>query len=394
MLVHVALQLQICHKIRSAEMMTGSAAVPAIGVVPLALRVIFLLAFLGRPTLASAAAPPELDQYQQHVDEERDLLSNTRPTTSTTSTDLRETAVDVLRQSPAINSNDDHHRSLQYGDGCPDILSSPLDPTSGSFGNVFSVRTVDGGLPVLVTSIDFYTDQTIELEYEVYTLSGPYKDVKTGQTSLGDISRWTLVASGRVIGEGADRVTPIPESAFTPVEVDGNGAYQSFYVTLTTPDIRYRPGTGSSDLQQAYAATDELKLIEGVGVILFPMPENVANFLAPRRFLGNVHYTSADTCPPVPSPRPTPAPTPRPTAAALPTATTRVLYTFSLQHDADVDQEKLLEVVDAAIENTLTRIMGMAGADLKSFADGDDLAIRGVVGFPVSSDEKCTSTLR
>ena len=352
---------------------------PAVGMASL----IPVILMLFGPNFVSSAAP-ELDKYQ-HIDDDNELLmSNTGPI------DRQEIVADILRGPPTTNTNNDkRHRSLQYNDGCPDTLSTPLNPTSGSYGNVFSVRTVEGGPSVLVTSLDFYTDQTKMLEYEVYTLPGLYKDFSTGQTSLGDISQWTLVASGRVMGEGSDRTTPIPRDVFSPVEVDGDGSYQSFYVTLTTPDIRYRPGTGSTDLQEIYAATDELEVMEGVGVILFPMPDNVANFLAPRRFLGNVHYTSADTCPPVPTPRPTPAPTRPPTAVP---ATTRVLYTFSMQHDANVEQENLLAAVDDAIENTLTRIMETSGTKLKSFADEDDLAVRGVVSFPVSSGEKCTAS--
>ena len=347
---------------------------PAVRIMPLLSCVAFILVFF-RPIFASdSAAAPQLGKHQHFDDNNELLLSDARPDVG-----HQEVVVDILRGPSATNNDDNEHRSLQYDNGCPDSLSTPLNPTSGSYGNVFSVRTVEGGPSVL--------------EYEVYTLPGLYKDVSTGQSSsLGDISQWTLVASGRVMGEGSDRATPIPMDEFLPVEIDGDGAFQSFYVTLTTPDIRYRPGTGSTDLREIYAATDELEIIEGVGVILYPMPDNVANFLAPRRFLGNVHYTSADTCPPVPTPRPTPAPTPRPTTAPAPMATTRVLYTFSMQHDANVDQENLLAAVDDSIEKTLLRLMETTGTNLKSFADGNDLAVRGVVSFPVSSDEKCTAS--
>ena len=361
---------------------------PSVGMMPLFPCVVFLfVCVFCRPIFASAVTP-QLGKHQ-HFDDDNELLLSD----GARSVDRQEIVVDILRGSPATNNDDDRRRSLQYDDGCPDSLSTPLNPTSGSYGNVFSVRTVEGGPSVLVTSLDFYTDQNKMLEYEVYTLPGLYKDLSTGRSSsLGDISQWTLVASGRVMGEGSDRVTPIPRDEFLPVEIDGDGAFQSFYVTLTTPDIRYRPGTGSTDLREIYAATDELELIEGVGVILYPMPANVANFLAPRRFLGTIHYTSADTCPPAPTPRPTPAPTRRPTAAPAPLATTRVLYTFTMQHDANVDQENLLAGVDDVIESTLSRIMETTGTNLNSFADGDDLAVRGVVSFPVSSDAECTAS--
>ena len=62
-----------------------------------------------------------------------------------------------------------------------------------------------------------------------------------------------------------------------------------------------------------------------------------------------------------------------------------------MQHDANVDQENLLAAVDDAIENTLSRIMETTESRLNSFADGNDLAVRGVVSFPVSSNEKCTA---
>ena len=103
--------------------------------------VIFILMLFG-PNFVSSAAP-EIDKYQ-HIDDDNELLmSNTGPV------DRQEIVVDILRGSPATNNNDDRHRSLQYDDGCPDSLSTPLNPTSGSYGNVFSVRTVEGGPSVL-----------------------------------------------------------------------------------------------------------------------------------------------------------------------------------------------------------------------------------------------------
>ena len=156
---------------------------PAVGIMPLLSCVAFILVFF-RPIFASdSAAAPQLGKHQHFDDNNELLLSDARP-----GVDRQEVVVDILRGPSATNDDDYKHRSLQYDNGCPDSLSTPLNPTSGSYGNVFSVRTVEGGPPVLVTSLDFYTDQTKMLEYEVYTLPGLYKDLSTGRSSsLGDI---------------------------------------------------------------------------------------------------------------------------------------------------------------------------------------------------------------
>ena len=147
---------------------------------PLLPCVVFLfVCVFCRPIFAS-----QLGKHQ-HFDDDNELLLSD----GARSVDRQEIVVDILRGSPATNNNDDRHRSLQYDDGCPDSLSTPLNPTSGSYGNVFSVRTVEGGPSVLVTSLDFYTDQNKMLDYKVYTLPGLYKDLSTGRSSsLGDIS--------------------------------------------------------------------------------------------------------------------------------------------------------------------------------------------------------------
>ena len=107
---------------------------------PLLPCVVFLfVCVFCRPIFAS-----QLGKHQ-HFDDDNELLLSD----GARSVDRQEIVVDILRGSPATNNNDDRHRSLQYDDGCPDSLSTPLNPTSGSYGNVFSVRTVEGGPSVL-----------------------------------------------------------------------------------------------------------------------------------------------------------------------------------------------------------------------------------------------------
>ena len=275
------------------------------------------------------------------------------------------------------------HRQTQtydnalYQRGCKDSLFTPLNPTSGSYGNVFAVRTKSGGPPVRITSLDFYTDRTYEVTFEVWTLDGPYDG-----ESLLDPGAWTQVAGGKVMGQGSSRPTPISENNFVPVDVEGNGGFRSFYVTLTTPDIRYSAGAGTSDGQLTYAESSELSIYEGLGVILYPKPTDMRNFMKPRNFLGNIHYTSAETC----------APTSAPTAS-MPVepysepVTTRVMYTFSLQYSQDLQEEAVMSTVDSSVRGALDSTMQQIGTDLSRLAEDVSFDIIGVLSFPVQSQE-------
>ena len=279
------------------------------------------------------------------------------------------------------------HRQTQTGGstafqrGCRDSLSTPLNPNSGSYGNMFAVRTKSGGPPVRITSLDFYTDRTYEVTYEVWTLDGPYDG-----NSLTDPGLWTRIAGGKVMGQGRTRPTPIPENNFVPVDVEGNGGFRSFYVTLTTPDIRYRTGAGTSDGQLTYADSSELTIYEGLGVILYPKPTDLVNFKKPRNFLGNIHYTSAETCAPTPAPTVRPA-TPMPVEAYLPPVTTRVMYTFNLQHRTELKEEEVMATVDATVRDVLDETMRQFGTGLNWLAEYHAFDVAGVLSFPVQSQE-------
>ena len=274
--------------------------------------------------------------------------------------------------------------SLAYQRGCRDSLSTPLNPSSGSYGNLFAVRTKSGGPPVRITSLDFYTDRTYQVTYEVWTLEGPYDG-----NSLIDQGVWTQIAGGKVIGQGSARPTPIPENNFIPVDVKGNGGFRSFYVTLTTPDIRYRAGAGTSDGQLTYAHSSELTIYEGLGVILYPKPTELINFMKPRNFLGNIHYISAETCAPTPAPTVLSVvpPTPMPVEPYLQPITTRVMYTFNLQYKTDLQEEEVMSTVDSTVRDVLDGTLRQFGTDLNWLAEYHNFNVAGVLSFPVQSQE-------
>ena len=275
-----------------------------------------------------------------------------------------------------------------YQRGCRESLSTPLNPTSGSYGNMFAVRTKAGGPPVRITSLDFYTDRTYQVTYEVWTLDGPYDG-----NSLIDQGVWTQIAGGKVMGQGSARPTPIPENNFIPVDVEGNGGFRSFYVTLTTPDIRYREGAGTSDGQLTYADSSELTIYEGLGVIIYPKPTDLVNFMKPRNFLGSIHYTSAETCAPTPAPTARPALdpvlplTPMPVEPYLQPVTTRVMYTFNLQYRTDLQEEEVMSTVDATVRDVLDGTMRQFGTGLNWLAEYHAFNVAGVLSFPVQGQE-------
>ena len=188
---------------------------------------------------------------------------------------------------------------------CPSNILSGFAESTGSYGNMFDVKTKASSIKIV--TIEFYTDMTFEVGYEVWTRP----DTFIGY--LGDYDAWEKIAQGTIRGNGKNVGTEIPKGAFQPVEM---GAFESraFYVTLTTPDMRYAHGNGTAFAYTDYQVdveNDDIQIYEGIGVSSYPFDKN--QFFSPRRFLGTFKYLSSQPCPVDPTMAPTPYPTFDPT---------------------------------------------------------------------------------
>lgn len=163
-------------------------------------------------------------------------------------------------------------------------ISTDLHAETGSFGNMFDIGTDSSS--VLIESIDFYTDRTIDMKFHVWTKSGSHRGYEKCEEC------WTKVAEGSTRGRGKYASTPIPRELFTPVYVDAN-EIQSFVVVLETPDIRYNLGIS---VEEVDTVNDHLSIYTGTGVSQFPAFHSRGTYLSPRLWKGAIHYSADVEC--------------------------------------------------------------------------------------------------
>jgi len=161
--------------------------------------------------------------------------------------------------------------------------------TTTSYGYVFNMRTTPAGPVVVLNGLDFYTESTDIVEFELWSRLGSFKDAK------GNYEGWDLIASGTVEGRGFGRYTAIPEDMFTQVSIPGGGGERgtrAFYLTLTTIDLVYKKGSGADSDQLVQAKNPDLEVYEGEGVLFYPFPDpsDAYYYRGPRQFLGAIHY--------------------------------------------------------------------------------------------------------
>lgn len=159
--------------------------------------------------------------------------------------------------------------------------------TSPSYGFVFSAQTKPDSGVILINGLDFYTESTDELSFELWTKTGPYDDAK------GTYEGWDLIASGFVKGNGVGKYTSIPTELLKPVSVNGSGGMRSFYFSLTSLDLMCKISNQvTTGDDKPYAETHDLKLFEGEGVMFYPFPDPSQEFLyrSQRQLLGRIYY--------------------------------------------------------------------------------------------------------
>ena len=177
-------------------------------------------------------------------------------------------------------------------------LTSSYDDNLGSYGNMFDVRTYDEEITLF--GVDFYTDITDKVTYKIYTKSNSFHD-DGGKEGL---SAWTLLKTGSTFGAGWKKGTPVRDFPMGNLTMAPNEK-RSFYVTLTTTDLRYRDIRGERPdavVGDTYVQNEDLEIQVGVSLGNYPLTGK-NTFFGKRGWSGSLHYYLAGhTCAPSTSP--------------------------------------------------------------------------------------------
>mmetsp|Transcript_2534 Transcript_2534/g.3863 ORF Transcript_2534/g.3863 Transcript_2534/m.3863 type:complete len:1190 (+) Transcript_2534:56-3625(+) len=195
--------------------------------------------------------------------------------------------------------------SDESSETCNDMLTTSYVDNIGSYGNMFDIESGDFNLDVY--GVDFYTDINEAVTYEIFSRDDSYTNgmgplepsaIKNLGPNPSNIAKmellgWTLVKTGTTTGRGYGKGTPV--RGFSPFRVPPRST-QGFYVTLNTPDIRYRDIT--ADLPNAVAGdlfvnNEDLSIHLGMSVGSYPSHDS---FFGPRLWSGSIIYTTDHTC--------------------------------------------------------------------------------------------------
>lgn len=253
---------------------------------------------------------------------------------------------------PMYGSN--HQFGEKYdGDACPKELEVSMDDNTGSYGYMFDVQSVNDFEPVTIYGLEFHTDRTYDLRYEIYT-------IKTGfQYGTSSVNLWTLIAKGTVKGAGNGKGTAIRDEAFASVSLRP-GMTQGFYITLDSEDLRYR--NSKSDVGSVFIKNDHIAVTVGAGVGEFPLANN---FYYPRVWNGKVLYRTESSCPLEDLNLPPPTPS------------TLVKYNYVIQYPDEWTNDELYEEIKQTTEVALLKIVE-SDSELKTYQRFDNLKLNSV----------------
>ena len=202
--------------------------------------------------------------------------------------------LDNLAQNLRRDQDNSSLSELEY-QGCVNQLTTTFQDNLGSYGNMFDIYTYES---LELYGIDIYTDQNSTVEYEIYTKPNTFKE----DNGKENRTAWTLLIQGSAIGQGRRKPTPVRgfQALIIPFHTT-----MAFYVTLTTPDIRYRDirtEMPNAQVGDVFTKNDDLEIRVGVSVGEYPM---ATSFFGRRAWSGTLHYVLENSCP---STAPSPAP--------------------------------------------------------------------------------------
>ena len=133
-------------------------------------------------------------------------------------------------------------------------LWTTMDGGNGQAGNMFDVVAMKDIVIVGIGHVHTSSVETVNVE--IWTKEGPFKGFQRDRTA------WSQVAAVSVRGKGRGQPTVLPKGIMDRIEI-GAGETRSFYVTLTTPDMRYT--NGDYNLPSKAASNADLRIHRGIG---------------------------------------------------------------------------------------------------------------------------------
>ena len=112
-----------------------------------------------------------------------------------------------------LGNKENHNNPFEGIGGCPDLFETSLADTTGSFGHMFNIKSnVDYG--IIVDGLEFHSDRTYNLNYEIYTKDGGFESGTT------DLVLWTEIGKGSVKGAGRGKGTVVKSPDFKSVLIE------------------------------------------------------------------------------------------------------------------------------------------------------------------------------
>lgn len=160
---------------------------------------------------------------------------------------------------------------------------------SKSYGMIFDITTHRNTSSVLIVGVDLLVHSTDYFDYEVWTMSGSWKEINTDETALH--SGFEKVANGTLLGVGVCQdcgFTSIPIDDFRNVYLTGPNAVQSFMIILSSDSLVFKNDeTSGSSCESFVVDKGAAMLVDSVGDL-----DTVLDLSDGKCFLGVIHYQS------------------------------------------------------------------------------------------------------
>jgi len=179
----------------------------------------------------------------------------------------------IIRPSPKLFSQPSAHAASlpsklhQYNH--PSSVETTLEGGNGSYGTMFTIKALQD---VVITSLDIHTDKYVGVHVTVYTKLGKFDDAANIKQAMD----WDVVSGNvTIMGQGFGSYTPIisPREynnqdtdnaddeksnsiGFIPIFAQKD-EIRSFYVSLSTPDLRYTDSKPTHNDEGNSASGDE-----------------------------------------------------------------------------------------------------------------------------------------
>ena len=165
------------------------------------------------------------------------------------------------------------------------LLSTPFEGSSGSYGTLFDVTNVKQSQKVIITKLDLHASGEDSLRCEVWYRRGSSLDYPWNTDGGG----WSIVANESLVPEGGlgeSKLVRFSEDKFTPIEIVPSELV-GLLVQCEEERARYSVHDNNSGSDKIVAINDSIMIESGYGVTMYPLSARVQ---FDRAFEGVIHY--------------------------------------------------------------------------------------------------------